>query len=89
MTCDPKTLLAAANCFQCLSLPQLSQINAYLLCRIVNNPSSGGGNAPVVYVTDPNAEGLKPADPTKPAVAYSADGSGAMFGWNMAQQKWI
>jgi hypothetical protein len=89
MTCTPQVLLAASNCFQCLSEKQLQEINVYLLCQIVNNPSGGGGNAPVVYIADPNTEGLKPADPTKPAVAYSADGSGSMFGWNVAQQKWI
>lgn len=33
---DPQTLLTAASAFQNLSGVQLAQINAYLLCAIVN-----------------------------------------------------
>ena len=47
------------------------------------------GNFPVVYVADPNAEGLMPADPTKPGVAYSADGSGSFYGWNTTTLTWV
>jgi hypothetical protein len=45
-------------------------------------------NPPVVYQLDPNAEGLKPADPTKPCVAYSQSGAGSFFGWNTTTQTW-
>ena len=45
-------------------------------------------NPPVVYQLDPNAEGLKPADPTKPCVAYSASGDGSFFGWEVPSQTW-
>ena len=48
-----------------------------------------GGNAAVIYTADPNTEGLKPADTTKPALAYSSDGSGPVFGWSVALQKWV
>ena len=89
MTCTPQTLLAASNCFQCLSEKQLSQINAYLLCQIVNNGSSGGGNQPVIYTADPNTEALTPANLNLPALAYSSDGTGATFGWSVALQKWV
>lgn len=40
MACDPKTLNAAAACFQCLDEKQLRAIQAYLLCLINNNSSS-------------------------------------------------
>lgn len=45
-------------------------------------------NPPVIYQIDPNAEGLKPADPTKSCVAYSQSGDGAFFGWNPMNQTW-
>ncbi len=90
MTCTPQVLAAAASCFQCLSEAQLAQINAYLLCQIVNNGGGGsGGNQPVIYTSDPNTEALTPANVNLPGMAYSADGSGAVFGWSVTQQKWL
>jgi len=45
-------------------------------------------NPPIVYTADPNAEGLTPLDPTQPCVAYSADGTLAIYGWNVGNQNW-
>jgi hypothetical protein len=45
-------------------------------------------NPDVIYQLDPNAEGLKPADPTKSCTAYSATGQGSFFGWNPETQTW-
>ena len=46
-------------------------------------------NQPVIYITDPNVEGLRPIDPTKPCIAYSRDGTGSIYGWNINTQTWI
>lgn len=46
---------------------------------------SGSANGQVMIYTagsNPNADGLVPTDPTKPAVAYSSDGSGSVYGWS-------
>jgi hypothetical protein len=51
--------------------------------------AAGGGNAPVIYTADPNVEDLKPADVNSPSTAYSADGTGAFFGWSVKYQKWV
>jgi hypothetical protein len=45
-------------------------------------------NENVVYINDPNAEGLTPLDPTKPCTAYSSDGTGAFWGWNTTLLIW-
>ena len=88
MSCTAESLFNSASCLSCLSEKQLMAINVFLLCQILNG---GGGvaNPPVVYIADPNTEGLTPVDTTKPAVAYSSDGSGAIFGWSVGQQKWV
>lgn len=57
-----------------------------ILCA-TNDAAGGGGSANgqvMIYTAggNPNVEALVPTDPTKPAVAYSADGSGAVFGWS-------
>lgn len=84
MSTDPQTLVTAAKCYCGLS-------NVELLRIIAQNTSTGGGtgNAPVVYTTDPNVEGLTPTNTSAPAVAYSADGSGAVYGWSVASQLWV
>jgi hypothetical protein len=45
-------------------------------------------NEDVVYINDPNVEGLTPLDPTKPCTAYSKDGTLAFYGWNTDLQIW-
>jgi hypothetical protein len=46
-------------------------------------------NAPIVYTADPNVEGLTPLDPNQTCVAYSADGTLAIYGWNVDNQNWV
>lgn len=64
--------------------------------RIGTSTGGGGGSGGTtlvdqvfIYTTDPNTEGLIPDDPTKPALAYKADGTGSMFTWDPAQQLWL
>jgi hypothetical protein len=45
-------------------------------------------NPPVIYVSDPNAEGLKPADPTQPAYSYSLTVALPSLNWNPNTQLW-
>jgi len=46
ISCDPNDLAALAKCFKCLPPATLQQIQAYLLCQIVNNGGTGGGGLP-------------------------------------------
>jgi hypothetical protein len=46
-------------------------------------------NPPVVYQIDPNAENLKPANPQASCLAYSSNGAGSIFGWEVASQTWM
>lgn len=39
MDCDPKSILAAASCFLCLTEKQMQAIKAYLLCQFSNIPA--------------------------------------------------
>jgi hypothetical protein len=55
---------------------------------IIPFAGSSVANADVVYINDPNAEGLTPLDPTQPCTAYSLDGTGAFYGWNINLQIW-
>jgi hypothetical protein len=45
-------------------------------------------NIPVIFVADPNSEGLKPADPTKPCYGYSCTVSVSSMNWNPNTQLW-
>lgn len=42
----------------------------------------------VVYNLDPNAENLRPANASLPAMAYQINGNGSTFGWNKTDQRW-
>ena len=46
------------------------------------------GNSDMVYVSNPNTEGLIPGNPQLPCTAYSQDGSGSFYGWNVSSQTW-
>lgn len=85
-TCNTSTLLDSAKCFQCLSKKELQAVIAQLLCNI---SSTAVANPPVVYTADPNTEGLTPANAALPCVAYSADGSGSIYGWSVATTTWV
>jgi len=47
-----------------------------------------GANPPVVYTANPNTEALTPLRINSPAIAYSADGSGSIYGWNTTLHTW-
>lgn len=57
-------------------------------CKVYQSKLVYYSNPPVVYQSDPNVEGLKPADPTKSCVAYSQNGDGSFYGWNISSQLW-
>lgn len=91
--CDAESLVAASKTYQPphLSSRQQDSVISYLLCQIAQNGGGGGGGASqlVQYTADPNTEGKKPANTAANAVAYSADGSGAFFGWDINTQSWV
>lgn len=57
MACSPKTLLAAAACFQCLGQKQLAAIRIYLLCKLAFNLVSPAPGAQSKTVTLPTWSG--------------------------------
>ena len=61
----------------------------YLADQILASGGISGAGQIVVYTTDPNAEGLKPAVTTLPATAYSSNGAGSIYGWSVATQSWV
>lgn len=88
---DPKTLLTQAQCYICLGISIGEALQLALLAQVVANGSTGGGGGVVgsqivAYLgASPVAP---PPDPTKPAIAYSNDGSSAVFGWNVGAGIW-
>ena len=42
----------------------------------------------VIYLDDPNTEGLKPILTNAPALAYSDDGTKSTWSWSVKEQKW-
>lgn len=85
MTCDPNSLIQAANCFQCLSHQQLEMVKAYLLCQILQNGGTSTGTQLVPYTVAPPPN---PTDPTKPAWAYDPTGNLPSLGWNTNTLSW-
>jgi len=64
-----------------------TNLTALQLQRIslaVTNPV----NMPVIYSANPNIENLKPFYTNAPAVAYSLDGTGAVYGWSTNLYIW-
>jgi len=59
-SCLPKDLVAQATCLECLSVPQLEAIQAYLLCQIANNGGGGGSTAKVYRALLTQAGGAAP-----------------------------
>ncbi len=55
--------------------------------------SVGGGSSSVdntaTYISDPNAEGVKPPNTQANALAYSTNGQGQIYGWSIANQNWV
>lgn len=48
MACEPSELANAARCFSCLSLPQLLEVQTYLLCQLTVGGGVGVGVTPGV-----------------------------------------
>lgn len=80
-----------ASCYTCL--PDKLAAVVFLFNELGESATGGGVsgvcNCPEVYVTDPNTEGVKPDNVNLTAMAYSADGSGAIFGWSVLLQLWV
>jgi hypothetical protein len=72
--------------------PEPSDTERQLLVKILialnYGAASGGENIPVIYTSNPNSEGLTPINQNLPAVAYSSNGQGSIYGWNTTQQIW-
>lgn len=90
-TCNQDTLLnqACANGFLQLAQtsPALAQaVINQLLCNI--SAGSSGGSPQVFLYVGAAPPVIPPTDPTQPALSYSQDGSGPIFGWNVALQVW-
>lgn len=87
MACDAQTLLEASKCLCGMSEKQLLQAILFTTC---NGGGGGGGGAGqiVQYTTNPNDESLTPSTQSAPAIAYSADGTGPVFGWNTTTHVW-
>ena len=84
---DTNSLLNYGKCFACAGLSAAEIMELSLLDQI--NANVAGTNAPVVYVADPNTEALTPADVLLPCLAYSADGTGSIYGWDITGGQWV
>lgn len=90
--CSSSDLIAQAcqSGFTCRSEPELLALLNQLLCNLSSGGGSIGSNSPVMYsgASPSNVTDL-PADITKTCMAYSADGSGSIYGWNPNTQQWV
>lgn len=93
---SPQTLLSQANCYACFGANafNLQLMELALLAQISTALGGGGGggvdiNQVLAYTgTDPNADGIKPGNLLDGAIAYKKDGTGPIYGWNIALQTW-
>lgn len=92
MTCTPQTLVDAAVSagFNRMSHQQANAVEILLLCTLANTGGGGGGGSVEIFAysgapppTDP------PTNPLAAAIAYSEDGSGPTFYWNVGTQSWF
>lgn len=93
MTCTPQALVNAAV-EAGLNRMQPNQANAVeilLLCTLANTGGGGGGSVEIFTYSgaDPTSDGLVPTNPLAAAIAYSEDGSGGTFYWNVDTQAWM
>lgn len=88
MSATPSQLANNARCIECY-IPAGMQLAVviYLLQQLTSGGAVGNGQIRT-YTADPNTEGVLPLDQTKPAIAYSLDGSGAIYGWNTTSLLW-
>ena len=86
MAISPKILLDQASCLECYSA------NGYSLqmLRLAMWARTVAGQSQIVEYSgpSPSIDGVAPADPTLPAMAYSADGTGSTYVWDTATQTW-
>lgn len=47
MACEPNDLINLARCFSCLTLPQLLEVQTYLLCTMSESGAFTGGTGSV------------------------------------------
>ena len=87
---NPIALAERLNCFAVLSQNQLMGIWTVLWAQwlaIIQAAGSGGGQI-VTFVSDPNTEGVKPANVNSPALAYPQAG-GTEYQWDVTNQLWV
>lgn len=56
-----------------------------------DDDTGGAAGVPAIYEytgTDPNSDGIVPDDQDLPAIAYKADGTGPIYGWNTSTHVW-
>lgn len=63
------------------------------ILNVLNGGSTGGGviNGAIqvlLFVSDPNAEGITPSNINSPAMAYSNDKTKNTFNWNTSTHTW-
>lgn len=80
---------ACTNGFTCMPENLQRAVIIQFLCNISDSGGIGGGGQIKTYTTDPNSELVVPDNLTSPAIAYSADGSGSIYGWSVATQSWV
>lgn len=90
MACNIVDLSETAKCFMCYTEKQLMAMIVYQTCTNGGGGGGGGGAGQIkVYTADPNTEAVVPDDLNEPAIAYSADGSLAIYGWSVSGQNWV
>lgn len=90
MATDADTLMAEGACYQCLGATPGEVVELVLLDLIQTNVGGSGATGQIkVYTSDPNTELVVPDDTAQPAMAYSADGSGSIYGWDVGGQTWV
>lgn len=74
----------------------LANVYAGILGLVANSgdeDTGGGGQTgiPAIYeyISDPNIEAIVPDEPDLPALAYSQDGTGPIYGWNTSTHVWV
>ena len=58
------------------------------LWKKVKGEPGGAGQTQLYTSTDPNADGITPADITQPGFAYKLGGNSRMFTWNTSTHVW-
>jgi hypothetical protein len=86
--CDPAKLVKAAKCFSCVPREMRESVFLYLLCQIATLGAPGAGQMVLYTTTDPTTDGVFPPNLNGPAIAYRADGNGAIAVWDPVGHAW-